>query len=251
MRGRVLAGAYVSILLALTSRGLDAQGRALVRGRVLTDSTELPIAGAAISIPRVHATALSDSLGRFALAGIEPGEHLVIVRRIGFAPASSVIRFAAGDSVDADFLLMPAVQQLSNVDVRGKRVSAKLAEFEERRALGIGHFLTEEEITRRGSTKVSDVVRVLPGLLVVRLNGNGDVYIASSRGAQSLRRAGGSRPCPAEIVLDGIPLSGTDVDNIVQPSDIAAIEWYAGAAQTPTKYNRTKNMCSVLVIWTK
>ena len=37
----------------------------------------------------------------------------------------------------------------------------------------------------------------------------------------------------------------------IQPSEIAAMEWYAGGSEVPQKYNRTKNACAVLVIWTK
>ena len=37
----------------------------------------------------------------------------------------------------------------------------------------------------------------------------------------------------------------------IQPSEIAAMESYAGGSEVPQKYNRTKNACAVLVIWTK
>ena len=98
------------------------------------------------------------------------------------------------------------------------------------------------------------MTRVLPGAVLVRANGRGDVYIGSSRGAQSTLRAGRNRPCPAEIILDGVVmLEGTEtqVNTAIQPSEIAAVEWYSGAAEVPQKYNRTKNACAVLVIWTR
>ena len=252
--------AEMTVLTRLVTAGLIllagpafAQETGYASGRVLADSTEAAIAGATVSIPHLRVAATSDSLGRFALRGIAPGEHLVIVRRLGFSPLSTVLQFAAGDSVDADFLLEPVPQRLSNVDVRGAGVSRKLAEFEERRVFGIGHFLTTEEIEKTGATRVSEVLRVLPGLQLVRMNGRGDMYVGSTRGAQSLLRAGAARPCPAEIVLDGIVVAtgATNINGILAQSDIAAIEWYAGAAQIPAKYGGTKNTCAVLVLWTK
>ena len=185
------------------------------------------------------------------LAGIEPGEHLVIVRRLGFSPLSTVLELGVGDSLDAEFLLEPVPQRLGGVNVRGAAGARKLAEFDERRALGIGHFLTQEDIEKTEASRATEVLRGLPGLMLQRVNGRGDVYVASTRGAQSLLRAGGSRPCPAEVMLDGLSIGSPNINEIVQPSDIAAIEWYAGQAQMPSKYGGTKNTCSVLVIWTK
>ena len=231
----------------------EAQGTALARGRILTDSAEAAIEGATIAIPQLRVATTSDSLGRFSLGGIEPGEHLVLVRRIGFSPLSTVLKFAAGDSVDADFVLEPAPQRLSGVNVRGAGVSPKRAQFEERRLFGIGHFLNTEEIEKTGARRVSEALRVLPGLFIMRMNDRGQLYVASTRGAQSLLRAGAGRPCPAEIWLDGIVVATgeQDINAIVPLSDIAAIEWYAGAAQIPAKFGGTKNTCAVLVIWTK
>jgi hypothetical protein len=39
--------------------------------------------------------------------------------------------------------------------------------------------------------------------------------------------------------------------NTITPESIEAIEYYAGAAQTPVKYSRLGSNCGVLVIWTR
>jgi len=78
------AGVFCAATLAVGATPLAAQTRAMARGRVLTDSTERAIAGATVSIPRLHLNVTSDSLGRFALLDVAPGDHLVIVRRLGF-----------------------------------------------------------------------------------------------------------------------------------------------------------------------
>ncbi|MEW5918356.1 MAG: hypothetical protein AB1762_18280, partial [Gemmatimonadota bacterium] len=39
--------------------------------------------------------------------------------------------------------------------------------------------------------------------------------------------------------------------NSINPTHVAAIEFYAGAAQMPAQYNRTGSACGALLIWTK
>jgi len=220
-------------------------------GRVLVDSTEVPVPGATVAIPTLRIATTTDSLGRFSLSGVRSGDQVFVVRRLGYAPFSTVINIAPGEPLDADFLLKPIVRSLENVNVVGARVSPKLAEFEERRAFGIGHFMTAEDFERQNTTRVSTSLAKLPGLVLVRANAGGDIYVGSTRGAQSVARGNGGRPCPADVFLDGSFVgTGPDLDKLLQKTDIAAVEWYAGAAQMPVKYGGTKRGCAVLVIWT-
>jgi hypothetical protein len=39
--------------------------------------------------------------------------------------------------------------------------------------------------------------------------------------------------------------------NSIDPAQVSAIEFYAGAAQMPAQYNRTGSACGALLIWTK
>jgi hypothetical protein len=64
--------------------------------------------------------------------------------------------------------------------------------------------------------------------------------------------------CRANVWLDGVNL-GVDFNvNELDPSVIAAVEWYAGQATIPAKFNtpprmdqtgRARPYCGVLVIW--
>lgn len=221
-------------------------------GRVLVDSTERPIPGATVAIPNLRLATTTDSLGRFWLRGVQPGEQVIVVRRIGYAPFSSVITIPSGEPLDADFLLTPIVRKLENVKVVGERVSPKLVEFEERRKLGIGHFLTAEDLEKQNTSRVTTSLAKLPGLVLVRAGGGG-VYVGSSRGVQSVLRGNGSKPCGADVYLDGIFVGSgaeVDLDKLIQKTDISAIEWYASTAQMPMKYGGTKRGCAVVVIWT-
>ena len=79
----------------MSAPALGAQG-ATFRGKVLTDSTELPIAGAVVSIDDLKLQAASDSAGNFAIIGIKPGAYVVTAKKIGFGALATRVRFAAG-----------------------------------------------------------------------------------------------------------------------------------------------------------
>jgi len=226
-----------------------AQSLAIVRGRVLTDSAEHPIAEATVSLADGHYRAVSDSLGRYRIPAVAPGRYAVLVRRLGFAPVLAALTVAPGDSIDADFLLAPLVQDLPGVNVTGTVAERKLAAFEDRRRIGIGRFLNEAEIHKAPGARLSEKLRQLPGLQVIYPRGgfSNQVRIATTRGPQGLRRM----PCFAAVMLDGIVLAEYFSINSLDPGEVAAIEWYAGPSEIPAQYNRTTYTCGLLMIWTK
>ena len=89
----------LTFMFAAPSAG---QTTALVRGRVVTDSAEQPIADATISLDNGRLRAVSDSLGRYRIPAVPSGRYAVAVRRLGFAPFSGTLTVPAGDSIDAE-----------------------------------------------------------------------------------------------------------------------------------------------------
>jgi carboxypeptidase family protein/TonB-dependent receptor-like protein len=236
-------------LWALPATSSAAQTLAVVRGRVLTDSVEHPIAEASVSLGDGRFRAVSDSLGRYRIPAVPPGRYAILVRRLGFAPVSTTLSVASGDSIDADFLLVPVVQDLPGVNVTGSVTQRQLAAFEDRRRLGIGRFLNEAEIQKAPGTRLSEKLRQLPGLQVVYplVGPTNQVRIATTRGPQGFRNG----PCWAAVMVDGVFLREYYSINAIDPGEVAAIEWYAGPSEIPVQYNRTTNTCGLLVIWTK
>ena len=63
---------------------------------------------------------------------------------------------------------------------------------------------------------------------------------------------GGS--CAVAYYIDGSPFLsvGDDIDQIVQPQDVAAIEVYKSSAETPMQFQGADGgPCGTIVIWTK
>jgi hypothetical protein len=239
---------------------------ATFRGRVLSDSTERPVAGATVALDALRLQAVSDSLGDVVITGITPGTHLLEVRRIGFTPISSRVTFTAGATVEADLLIAAiTAQPMPEVLVATRPVArGKMAEFEERRSAGVGRFLTQAELESRSFSTMANTLRALPGMSLVSAPG-GAWYAAAGRlslpgcalcGAG--RSARESKACLLAVMIDGQTVYGTgdpnepkfDV-NVIDPRTLAGVEFYVGPASIPARYNATRSTCGLLMLWTK
>ncbi len=233
------------------------QATAVLTGTVLTDSTERPIANAEIAIVSLGLTARSDSAGNFTLSKIPRGAYDVTVRALGFGVLLTRLAFANGQRIETDLLMQrvtQTAQPLERVDVKAKSLSGdspRIAEFDERMKFGIGTFLTQPTFEKADGRKLAEVlVGRLPGVRTANIGRPPVRTLVTSRGSISLR---GPSVCPVRTILDGLvqdlgSLGGIDS---LDPSLIAAVEYYT-VAQTPAQFNFAGNApCGTLVIWTR
>jgi carboxypeptidase family protein len=265
----------VPVLMQPVVRGAWGQGE--ISGRVIAaDSGRPPVQGAEAVLVKLGRMATSDSSGRFRFRDVPPGEHLLVLRAIGFKSESSTV-FIDRDEVVSSQLVMTRSTGTTLpervVEAPASGPPAKLVEFIERQKLGTGHFITRDELAKAegGFRQTGDLISLVPGVLVRR--GSNKIWIASgrafgggcafcSRTVASLSLAdvaAGARPaCFLDVYLDGAmvfdsrhPENGLFDVNTVPPEHIAAIEVYTSGAQLPAKYNRTGGGCGVLLIWTR
>jgi hypothetical protein len=258
---------------------LIAASAAIAQARivgVVRDSASKPIAGAEISVEDMTRTATSGAKGEFQLGGIKPGTITVTVRRLGYAPVSTVIRVADGDNTVPDVVLVTIPRELDPVAIREQelwRQRPLLREFEENRKLGLGQFVTRAQLQQVGGGFISQVFDNMRGLLVVRSGQFGShAWIANSR----TRTDGGLGQCTVlEDRLPKEPLSPRNADcsfcypqvyvdysrisrdnfapNISRwgPDQLEAIEFYQGGAQAPRRYDTAISGCGVVVLHTR
>lgn len=172
-------------------------------------------------------------------------------------------------------------QTLETVTVKDSAefISVRLAGFERRRLLRQGSvtFITGEEITKRGTIRLSDAIRRAHGVRIVESdNGDNLKLVASSRwqlpsGGGVLVRAppkrsavagtvngGGSSaadlaPCIMQVAVDGhVKERGYSVDEI-SVSEVHGVEVYPGAASLPGEFGSMKadGWCGLVIIWTR
>jgi hypothetical protein len=223
---------------------LAAQGSSAVSGQV-RDSAGKPVRGALITIPRLNLETRTDTSGAFAFARVPSGQASFLVRRMGFAP-QTIDHLISGRSVDSlRFTLTAQPVELAPIVVseRDLRRQFFMAEFHRRRERGNGHFITREEILSRNTSRLSDVVRNVPGIRIMRVRGGSGVRFVS---AATMRLN-----CAPMIWLDGQRAPGMEIDEITS-SDVEGIELYSGPSQTPLRFSQNdQSTCGTILIWTR
>ena len=272
--GNALLAISIATISITTSVAAQAPSvrPAVLRGFVLHDSTERGIGNAELSIEDLELRAITTGAGDFRLGAIKPGTYLVNIRALGFQPISVRLSFAEGDSLERDFLMLPSrVISIAGVNVTGKAESRKpkVAEFNRRRSMGIGSFVSQERIDSFPGKRLSNFMRELPGLKIQQGNsssaawavgtrGNGSILRMPSVSQMDVRRGARRGLCYSSVYLDGVRVYGGnaeealfDIDQL-DPKMIAGIEYFASAAQTPPELNATSaGTCGTVVIWTR
>ena len=230
---------------ALLSIGAAGAGSAVLTG-VVTTSLGAGVGGAQVSVAGTAATATTADDGSFTLKGLPSGTREAVVRKIGYAQASIVVSLSARQPASVK-VSMGEAQALKTVRVVGMLEDglAKIG-FSSRKQIGMGWYVTPEEIAKRSPLLTSDILRMTSGLRVV--NASNGTYLQGMQGPSST-----SEGC-LNIFMDHVRFvqeKPGDVDNAMPVEDLGAVEYYAGTSTTPVEFNVPGSVCSTLVIWSK
>ena len=249
----------IVMLSAMSSRAVVAQ-RATFAGAVVRDTMSHGIAGAVVSIPTLGRADTTDANGEFKLSGLAPGRYALLIRHIGFRPMVDTVLLVSGANQEREYLLDPVAVELDSVRVAARAdrplLSPHMAQFEEHRRTGFGHFMTDSLLRKNDD-------RTFGALLTSRIPGvhtyspfpktrPTEQYLSSGRCTTACR---GMADCPVMLYVDGIArFTGKIGDEIpdlnrMPVREYAAVEYYAGGATLPLQYNMTGNGCGVLVLW--
>ena len=269
----------VTLPLLLVLTATDANGQAELQGRVLTHGSRRPVANAEVAVPRLEVRAVTDSLGRYHLSGLPPGEHIVVTRATGFRPDSSVTALDGDETLVNDVILEVSVNALEEVRVVGASeptMRGHLAGFEDRKAAGIGHFFDRQALESDQNGRLSDILGgKVPGM-AVRTGNGGRAWATTGRANTNAQcglcrvsksdildkydvASGAPLACYMDVYLDGAVVyssgSGKQTPlfnlNRLDPRNIEAIEVYTSTAQIPAQFIRTGGGCGVMVIWSR
>lgn len=223
------------------------RGNASLTGRVV-NGAGAAVVGARVDVIGTPGATLTGANGEFRIDSLPSGTQSVVARQIGFAPVEQPVELSTRAPARVSIVMDRAAQVLAEVRVEADAAEAGLEKvgFTQRKKAGFGYFLSGDEITRRASSVLTDVFRTVPGLRVVP-SGNGMDYTI-----QSARSATGG--C-VKYYVDGAVFEAVfpgDVDRLVPPWEIAAIEVYNGTASTPAQFQSPgSSSCAAIVIWTK
>jgi len=207
----------VALSLVLSSIHLAAQARTPagveVTGRVVDGTTGAPVAAAVIELRDVHRKAVSDTAGRFVLAGVAPGTHEWAITRMGYAAWQESAEVADGDEFTIGLLAKPEV-------LRGiTAVASQLVQRRESSGVKV-EALDAATLRLSPAATVADLVRDRFGL-AGRPCPSADVPVtcASVRGEM----------VPVAVFIDEQRAPGglADLANLV-PQELYGVEAYAG-----------------------
>lgn len=228
--------------LTLESRAAQGGKRATITGTVRTaDNT--PVAGASVMVPGVSQRATTDANGSYSLDGLPLGTQNVTVRRLGFTPTVIAVDLTSREVQRVDAVLNEFGVLIDPLYVIAQRDRAlALIGFTARRSQGLGSYATRQDFQRNNPTFLSDIVRGMRGIRVDYTDGR-----------RVLRGIGQGDDC-LHLVVDGVHQESEipgDLDDIVLPQHVAAVEVYRGSAVPAQFENGLTRGCATIVVWTR
>ena len=219
-----------------------ARGSARVSGVVRTADGR-PLGGARVGVAGTDVVGTTSPNGAFALSGLPAGTYSLEVRAIGYAPTRVAVNLARTRPAQVTVAVGDRVTQLETAVVQADRTKLErdFTGFAERQKRGMGRYITEEDLARRGAIQLTDALRIIPGMSVVPTGGFG--YTVRGRGG-----------CTPDLVLDGMRIADgmQDIDRLVQPNDVAGIEVYNGGSTVPPQLQAPGGgSCGVVAVWSK
>lgn len=233
---------------------LPARPAGVIDGAV-TDSTLRPLSMAEVSVLRTPLRLLTNQQGLFRITDVAAGQYILIVRRVGFRPLSQLIEVQERDTLHLAYELEPLPKNLlDTVRVVAERSSQDLREFEQRRQRGIGEFLSREQIARRGSMELVDLLRGFRSISLAQDSKGGAMpeQIAYNKRDFGNFLTAGAGACPMQVVVDGVNMPAAfDLNLGPLVSQIAGIEVYGGPSTAPSQFQGMDRRCGLLMIWTR
>ncbi|PYO92623.1 MAG: SusC/RagA family TonB-linked outer membrane protein [Gemmatimonadetes bacterium] len=207
--------------IAWTAPLTAQQSTGTIRGRIIDNSTQQPIAGVLVTVGARNARTEAD--GRYTLTEVPAGSDLVHARLIGYAAASQPVMVAGGETVVLDLTMNQQAVGLSAVVVTG---------YGAQRAGDITGAVSQVSDSQFNPGRVISPAMLIqnkvPGVQVVDNNEPGGGLAIRIRGATSV--TADNEPL---YVVDGLPVgtgaggglsvSGRDPLNTINPSEIESI----------------------------
>lgn len=232
-------------LLATTLQGQVSRTTAVNEPKVsgiVRDITGLPVSDVEVGVIRGQTlqqfvTTAAD--GKFLLAGVALGVVPVRIRRLGYAMQFLDVDTRVPSSAALEITLKTVPGELEDVTIAG--TEGRLHEFYQRKQQrnSFGRFLDQREILRLGPMYPSDLFRSVPGIVI---------HSAPTGSGNTIRIRG----CQPMVTVDGQRVPGAELDEVIQPSEIAAIEFYPSNAGIPAQYlERENRLCGLVLVWTR
>lgn len=234
----------------LSSEVRVASGLSTITGGVTLDSSSDPLSGAIITLHRLRnpdadgLSTQSDDHGRFRFQGVPSGEYLVKTHHIGYRDRVDTISVGHRDLLALEVPVTTEAVELPPLEVEVQSAWLAQTGFYWRKERGLGKFLTPKDVDQRSATNFGELVRMVPGVRVMR---RCDGSFPCDR-VLRMRQTNDYRRCQVKYFMDGRPMHGQVNPKDISAHDIAAVEVYRNISETPAQYY---GRCGSIVMWSK
>ena len=243
-----------SVALLTVGLGLAAEaGGQVVRGRIVEDGPNRPVTHADIILldeeHRALASTQTDSLGRFVFE-VSEGYYAFRAGGLGFMTVTTaVIEVGPDEELQVRIVLSPKAILLAPLEITARSrplISGMMMQaYNERRVKNLGFAITRKQIEERNPRRVTDLLQMVPGVIVIPQFGGSAIEIPGS----GRRFVPG---CQVKVMLDGLLFrwGATTIDDI-PVDDVEAIEVFRNLAEIPPEMGGPDAVCGVVAVWTK
>jgi hypothetical protein len=194
------AATVQDLVLFMTAEGT-------LTGYVRDYATGEPVSGAVVSVVGTRAATLSDASGRFVLADLPPGRHLVNTDHIAFEERTDSVTIFSEETVDIEVSMATEALEVEGLVVTARtRFGRTSLAGDAKRA----DFISREEIDvlLPRVTATADLLRNMnaPGMRVREVYQQDQItgVVVPSLCVEVSRRSGGEGCVPAAVALNGI-----------------------------------------------
>lgn len=218
-----------------------------------------PVEGVEVIDVLTGTKTVTGKAGTVSLFFLPDGGSLVRLRKVGYELQTVPVSITPKDTVPITVVFAKATQlatvvvEDSNPPLKANRLKA----FEERRKTGFGSFISEAELRKHDARALAQVIpNYIPGVMAIAADRTSSAtYLVARRTMCSGRvflDPCMSNSCVVRVYLDDAPLLGYVDFARLNTDEYAGVEYYAGGASIPPKYNSTDaRACGVLLLWTR
>ncbi|MBI2407643.1 MAG: carboxypeptidase regulatory-like domain-containing protein [Gemmatimonadetes bacterium] len=245
----------VTLALCLVGGGAWAQApQSIIVYGAVRNAAGIALAGVEVRIEGTALRIMTSESGEYHLDSVPSGRVTVTARHPGFHPDTKRVTLRPGDTKKVLFTLEGIPEALDQVLITARMDSAvRLREFWGRRMLGLGVFLTREDIEKRRAQHSFSLFQGIAGIQVVTMGGEPTKLVTTRRAATPARlRSAPGAECPMQYYVDGVFMSAEmfSIDELT-PDMIEAVEVFRGPSEVPVQFRQTDVDCGLVVIWTR
>jgi iron complex outermembrane recepter protein len=214
--------------LLTVTRTAQGQETGSIAGRVTAAEADTALPNTLVSIEGYNVSRQTDAEGKFRFTGINPGKHVVVAKRIGYAPLRQTVRVRPGAETAVELALQGEAIQLRELTVIGTRKDLDERRVRLAQVPGSVALIEAKEVRQTRQANFKDVLGFTPGVYVQPRYGAADESQISIRGS-GLRNNFHARG--VNILVNGMPYRNTDgfTDfESMELSNTESIEVYKG-----------------------